>query len=262
MPRDISRNTMKKCLILTLLLVLCFASCNRKKDNFAVLNQKNKKFIQIIQAKDSGYITKHKGIEFLIAAKLTDTLNSYWSQAKDNDTIGKYYRNPSSNSYFFCTIDLSKKYSFETHLLIEVKSNGKILETQRFFHGNYSCCWENYYEGFNKHGKYFGLKTCGTGSGYCASYLYLFKEILSQESQNSIPESYWSSFVISQNLTSKLELKNDVLIMHYKLEKGELNENSNFKVNETRIFDVRYVFKNKKWVTRENKKFDGLDLDL
>lgn len=253
---------MKNSQLLTLLLVFFFVSCNLKNNNFAALDQKQEKFMQIIQEKDSGYINKHKGIEFLLAAKLTDTLNSYWSQAKDNDTIGKYYRNPLSNTYFFCAIDLSNKYSFETHLLIELKSNGKILKAERFLHGNYPCCWNNYYEGFNKYGKYFGLKTCGTGSGYCASYLYLFNEILSQESQNSIPESYLSSFKITQNLTSKMELKKDTLIMHYKLEEGELNDNSDFKISETRIFDVLFVFKNKKWITKENNKFDGLDFNI
>jgi len=216
----------------------------------------------MIQAKDSGYITKSSGIGFLQAAKLTDTLNSYWSQANDHDTIGKYYRNGRSNNYFLCVIDLSKKYTFETHLLIEARPNGKILKKERFNHGNYSCCWTNYYDGFNKYGEYFGLKTCGTGSGYCASYRYLFKEITAKERQNAIPESCWSSFGITQNLTSKMELKNDTLVMHYKLEKGELNDSSDFNVNETKIFDVKFVFKNKKWITGEKKKFDGLDLDL
>ncbi|MGK4568141.1 hypothetical protein [Flavobacterium sp. 3HN19-14] len=112
------------------------------------------------------------------------------------------------------------------------------------------------------YGEYFGLRTCGTGSGYCASYLYLFKEITSQKSLKFIPENYWSSFITAQDLTSKIELKKDELIMHYKLEKGELNDSLDFKVNETKIFDVKFIFKNKRWITTEKSKFDGLDIEL
>lgn len=242
---------------MALLFLLGCAACHPKKD----LNQKEAKFMHLIQAQDSGYFTKRKAIGFLLAAKLTDTLNSYWSQANDNDTIGKYYRNASGN-YFLCTVDLSKKYAFETHLLIETKPNGEVLRKERFFHGNYSCCWENYYEGFNQYGAYFGIKTCGTGSGYCASYLYLFKQIIAQKKQNSIPESYSSYFGIAEQLTSRMELKNEDLLMHYELEKGEINDSSEFEVNETKTFDVRFVFKNNKWTTTEKNKFDGLDLDL
>jgi hypothetical protein len=253
---------MKTYRILSFLLILVFASCKPKKDNLPTLNQKEEKFLQMIQAKDSGYITKHKGLEFLLTARLTDTLDSYWSQAKDSDTIGKYYRNALTNNYFICTIDLSKKYSFETHLLIEVKPNGNIVKKERFFHGNYPCCWNNYYDGFNKYGEYFIIKTCRTGSGYCAGYLYLFKEISSQKSQQSIPESYWSSIGVTQNLTSKMELNNDELIMHYKLEKGELNDGLDFKVSQTKVFDVKFVFKNKKWTPTEKNKFNRLDMEL
>ena len=237
--------------------------CRCKENNSPrTSNLNGTKLHQIIQLKDSGYIVKKKGLDFLVSSALTDTLNSYWNQAKDNDTIGKYYKDHASNNYFMCFVDLAKKYSFETHMLIEVNENGEIMKKERFFHGNYSCCWKNYYEGFSKRGKYFCLKTCGTGSGYCASYLYLFKEILPQESQNSIPEEYWSSSGITQKFTSQMELGNNELTMHYKLEIGELSDSSAFRADQTRTFDVNYFFKNKKWITKDESKFDGLDLNL
>ncbi len=49
--------------------------------------------------------------------------------------------------------------------------------------------------------------------------------------------------------------------MHYKLETGELYD-LDFRVNETKTFDVKYFFKNKKWTTNEESKFNGLDLSL
>ena len=242
-------------------IIACSLSSCKDNNRPRMLNLKEAKLNQLIQSKDSGYIVKKKGLDFLLSLSLTDTLNSYWNQSKDNDTIGKYYKDYASNNYFMCFVDLTKKYSFETHLLMEVKGNGEILKKERFFHGNYPCCWKNYYEGFSKYGEYFRIKTCGTGSGYCASYFYLFKEILSQESQNSIPKEYWSSSLITQHLTSQMELKDNELTMHYKLETGELYD-SDFRVNETKTFDVKYLFKNKKWTTNEESKFNGLDLSL
>lgn len=249
-----------KTLIFT--LIIAFSLCNCKDNNRpSMLSLKETKLNQLIQSKDSGYIVKKKGLDFLLSSSLTDTLNSNWNQTKDNDTIGKYYKDYTSNNYFICLIDLTKKYSFETHLLIEINENGKILKKERFFHGNYPCCWKNYYEGFSKHDEYFCMKTCGTGSGYCASYFYLFKEILPQENQNSIPNEYWSSSIITEHLTSQMELKDNELTMHYKLETGELYD-LDFKVNETKKFNIKYLFKNKKWTTNEESKFNGLDLSL
>lgn len=246
--------------------VILFFACNGRQENGAtnILNDKVQ-YSKLILSNDSGFVIKKNGLPFLLATSLTDTTDSFWNQAKDNDTIGKYYKVRETGSYFYCSIDLTKKYTFETHLLIEINPVGEILKSERYFHGNYPCCWDNYYEGFNKFGDYFGLKTCGTGSGYCASYLYLFKDILPQEKQNSIPQSYWSSLGaggLSQSFSSEMEFKKDKLVLHYKLEDGELDDSSNFKIKKTKTFDVNYVFKNNKWTTNDSSKFEGLDLNL
>ncbi|NUO00027.1 MAG: hypothetical protein HUU01_05360 [Saprospiraceae bacterium] len=167
-----------------------------------------------------------------------------------------------TGNYFYCSIDLTKEYSFETHLLLELSPTGEILKSERFFHSNYSCCLDNYYEGFSKLGDYFGLITCGTGSGYCAGYLYLFKEILPQDAQHSIPQWYWSSLGEQfQRFSSTMELKKDNLVVHYTVEDGELDEGSTRNIKETRKFDVRYGFKNNQWVTNDTAKFEGLDIN-
>ncbi|MGK4568140.1 hypothetical protein [Flavobacterium sp. 3HN19-14] len=128
----VSRYTMKTLRIFIYLTIFSFASCKTKKGDISTFDQRKEEFLQTIQAKDSGYIIKQKGIEFLLATNLIDTLNSNWNQAKEGDTIGKFYKNKLTNSYFLCTIDLSKKYSFETHLLVEIKPNGKILKKKDF----------------------------------------------------------------------------------------------------------------------------------
>ncbi len=260
----VSRHTMRQLFILS--FVVLFFACNSRQQS-ASINIQNDKFrnSKLILSHDSGFVIKKNGLSFLLANALTDTTDSFWNQLKDSDTIGKYYKVRETNNYFYCTIDLTRKYTFETHLLIEINTIGDILKSERFFHGNYLCCWDNYYEGFKKYGDYFGIETCGTGSGYCASYLYLFKNILPQEKQNSIPQSYWSSLGaggLSQRFSSEMKFKKDKLVLYYKIEYGELDDSSNFNIKKTKTFDIEYLLKNNKWTTNDSSKFEGLDLIL
>lgn len=223
-----------------------------------------KRNLGLTLSQDSGFILKKDGLRFLLSVAITDTSNSYWTSVKDNDTIAKFYKVKQTGNFLVCTIDLTKKYFFETHLLLEIKADGTILKNERFLHSNYPCCWDNCYEGFNKSGGFFCIKTCGTGSGYCGTHIYLFKEIKPQDKQNSIVESYRSSFSrdgISQNLSSTIEWHNDYLIMHYKLEEGELDENyRNFKVKHTDRFDVKYILQNDSWIATDSIKLKDLDM--
>lgn len=194
---------------------------------------------------------------------LADTSNTSWSTITDKDTIGKYYKIRETGNYLCCVLDVGQEGEFETHLLLEIKPNGTPIKTERFLHGNYPCCWGNHYEGFNRYGDYFSLKTCGTGSGYCASYLYLFKTLKPQEAQNSIAESYWSAFSgdeLVHSLTSTLEVGPDSVVMHYRLKKGILGDDSNFKIKETDIFDVAYHWNDHTWIATDSTKLKTLDL--
>jgi len=219
----------------------------------------------LIFSQDSGFILKKDGLPFLLSVTLTDTSGSQWtwSQVKDNDTIGKYYQVKQTGNFFVCTIELTKKYAFVSHLLLEIKSDGTILKNERFIHGNYPCCWDNFYEGFKKRGEYFYFKTCGTGSGYCGSRIYLFKNIISQDKQNAIPESYrsFSGDGQSEVLTSTMELRENYIIMHYKLETGNVDRNSkNFKAKKKDKFDIKYILHNSNWVATDSTKIKDLDL--
>jgi hypothetical protein len=223
-----------------------------------------KKGIGLNFSSDSGYVIKKDGLHFLLSVMLTDTTNSFWAQAKEIDTIGKYYRNTESGTYFVCLIDLSNKFDFETHLLLEIKVDGTVIKSVRYFHGNYSCCWNNYYEGFYKRNNYFVMTTCGTGSGYCKSEIYIFKEIVPQNTQKSISISYWSSDgedKYSLNLSSVIEWKEDCLFVHYTLEKGKLTNNSlKFKVKKTEKFKIQYLLKNGQWEPVEVNNIDKLGI--
>ncbi len=211
---------------------------------------------------DSGYILKSEGLKFLLSSRTTDTANSSWHLFKDNDTIGKYYKVVNAQSCFLCLIDYGGKYSFETHIVFEINNKNLIVKSERFFHGNYSCCWENSYDGFMKYGDYFAIKTCGTGSGFCSSYLYVFKELFAQDSMNGIPESCWSAENgngMAKNITSALELVNEKIIMHYTAEAGIIKDSKPyFKVKYRRKFDVMFYFENKYWKANDSSELEGL----
>ncbi len=211
---------------------------------------------------DSGYINKKEGLQFLLSNSLSDTANSAWYLMKETDTIGKYYKVNESGNFYLCLIDYSNRYTFETHLIIEVNPSGDVLESERFRHGNYPCCWRNYYDGFNKYGEYFGIITCGTGSGYCASHLYLFKQLISQDEQKSIPEDYWSCGPNGEfhSLNSTMEFQQGNLIMHYKLDYGKMSLKGKNKVKKTKSFDAIYTFKDNKWTTNDSTKLRDLDV--
>ena len=58
-----------------------------------------------------------------------------------------------------------------------------------------------------------------------------------------------------------MEFKDNYLIIHYLLENGELDDNSEFKVIKSRTFDVKYIFNDQKWVTNDSIKFKGLQIN-
>jgi hypothetical protein len=210
---------------------------------------------------DSGYILKKNGLRFLVSVGIANTANSFWSNVKSNDTIGKYYYVKRSNSFYICLIDLSSFYPFVTHLLLEVDTMGKILKQESFLHGNNPCCWDNDFEGFNKYGDYFGLKTCGSGSGYCSSYLYLFKEIIPQDKQLQIPISYWTNMCpdgLEESLNSSFNLRNDSLHLDFIFKRGSYDRNSNFKVIKSSKFEMLYIFNGNKWRTNDKSKLKNM----
>jgi len=249
--------------ILTIPFIITFCSGSVKENSSLIHKSVASNKLEL--SLDSGFITKKVGLPFLLSNKLTDTTESFWDQVKDFDTIAKYYKIKETGNYYYCSIDISGQYSFETHLIIELTSDGEIIKSERFKHGNYACCWNNYYDGFNKYGDYYGIDICGTGSGYCATYLFLFKNLIPQDSQKEIPIRYWSSMGPkgqSQSFSSSMDIDKEVIIMHYRLDEGELDDSLNFNINKTRAFEVKFNLIKGIWTTNDTAKFEGLDIWL
>jgi len=223
---------------------------------------------KLLPTNDSGFVTKKEGVAFLVANFPTDTTQT-WTIYKQTDTIGKYYRLENSDNYIMCLIYFNPKDYFETHLVIEITPNGELVKSEEFIHGHYSCCWNNAYNGFSKYGDFFGIKTCGTGSGYCSGQLYLFKNVISQNSADWIPfecESYGvydDDFAIIY-YTSNIEIKKDEFIFHYVLKYGDVeynekNKTYDFKSPHIKEFSIKYFYENGKWNTNDKDNLEKLD---
>lgn len=173
---------------------------------------------------DSGYVSKRAGHEFLLKYSLTDSTNFYW-QNNISDTIGKYYYIKQTGRYYVYIMDYKEEFSFETSIVAEVTAKGGLMQYERYLHGNYPRCLENYADGFWKHGDNFIVKICGTGSGYGATYMLLFNSITPRDSLELIPLSYWSQMLSAagEDLSSTIDLRANKLTIHYQLQTGDYN---------------------------------------
>lgn len=243
-----------------LILIVFLSTCKYKDSNSIKTLDKKQSNFYLFTNPDSGFINKKSGYYFLLSNTIADSSET-WKSINDSDTIGKYYKINDTENYLMCLTDFSEKHPFTTHLLIESDKNGNMIHSERYFHSQYPCCWKNNYDGFNQYEEYFGIKTCGTGSGYCFEYIYLFKKLLPQEIIKPIPKSYWSANPeYSQHLTSSMKIDGNKIIMSYKSEEGNLDENSNFIVKKIEKFKVDFIYENNTWHTPDSSKFEGLDI--
>ncbi|MEY5047345.1 MAG: hypothetical protein RLZZ175_704 [Bacteroidota bacterium] len=153
-------------------------------------------------------------------------------------------------------MDLSKKYTFETHLLIKINSKGEITDTSRFIHWNYPACIDGK-DALNKYGDYYGISICQTGSGFSAEYIYFFKDFVKQDKQNPILISLFSGLGYQTEIVnSSLKIKNDIIKLDYEVETTQ--ETYETKVN-LKQFKVDYFLKNNKWETKDSAKFEAIE---
>ncbi|AWH85383.1 hypothetical protein HYN59_09775 [Flavobacterium album] len=212
---------------------------------------------------DSGYIRKGEALRLLSQAKYDpgtewegrDTLDLEARIYKFSDTIGKYYRMDNGKYIaLLCDIIHPDRNMFT---LLEINDKGEVLQAEPYYAGMHQCCWERHYEGLKKYpGGYFGTKSCGTGSGFCSSYLYLFKDFSPQG--NGISTYIYSGWCIggeiSCHLTSDMEIKNDTVTMHYTMEHLKERRNGKYKTVFSEKFDVKYVEREQGWVALDSTK--------
>lgn len=148
-----------------------------------------------------------------------------WDLHAPSDTVGKYVYLRDLKTYIVCLNDYSEV--FETHVLIAVDNKDDKLvyrNMERYYHGNYPCCWNGEYEGFFQWEGMAVLKTCGTGSSLCSESMSFFHTVTPQKVTPAVL-TQWSIF--EEGLysigDSKLSVKKDQIIVRYDLEKGKID---------------------------------------
>ena len=238
-----------------LLLLACLCSSVEDRQQ---LFPPQARYLRLVFSGDSGYIRAAEGLPALRAAGLTDTLHPY-NGFQSTDTVGKYYRIPERAGYLVCASQLSHD---EGHTLAEIGTDGRVVRAEPFYHGNYACCWTGYREGFRKYGDFFGLKICGTGSGHCADYLFLFQEVIPQAPQYGILMAYTSAIGpngIRESLSGTLSLHQDSLKVHYLLSFRQRRPNGNPGKTCKEPFDLWYRWNRDGWHASDSARLARLD---
>lgn len=227
------------------------------------------KTIELRLNENDGYLLKNEVLDLLDELNLSKKKNFDSNWINDSDTLGRYFKSTETGNYIFCLYDTNKDYGFETHVLVELKpikgNKFKVVAKERYFHGNYSCCWNNEFDGFSYQNGFFIIYTCGTGSGLCSKHAYYFKHVLPQEQLNSITIEYYiyQDEMEASKLESIIEMTKNQLKISYILSKLSLSENENEEIEYTIIsaekFDVLYEFKENNWTTNDTLNLLKID---
>ena len=198
---------------------------------------------------DSGYISDAE----LFRKIKFDTVNNKDTLYKminihSGDTVGKYYKG-NNGHYFSC---LNASHGFVGFLLVETKPDGTIITKAPYGVSINGFCWNSDYDGFRKYGDYLSFRSCSSGTAQSSGAITLFKTLKPQEEMGEISESLWySNYDDTYNeLTSKIEIKNDTVFMHYTA--TAYTEVDDKKViNTTDTFTIRYVAHGDEWAPLE-----------
>jgi hypothetical protein len=247
---------MKQLFLYTLTLSILALFCSNMSSK--KITNKNCSRIKLELNDDFGYLTKRAGLEILDQIKMTRKSDEWWEIIKDFDTIGKYFKSKETGNYILCLLDLQHTFDFETHVLIELKwiekNTYKVMAKERYFHGNYACCWTNSFSGFNQMSNYFTFDVCGTGSGFCGAKTYYFKNVMPQDSLIGIADQYSSEFdTFLSTLVSTKHIKDNILTYHYRFEHFDINQEEKIRPIGIDTFSIDYILKNNTWFCNDKR---------
>jgi hypothetical protein len=229
------------------LCVIFFAACKLKPQPIS-LQPFNIPGYGAVFKGDTGFLIKRTALPYLLTVKLIDTTIADWSYTADNDTIGKYYQLDKDSGYLACILNYSRDGG--EHLsLFEIDPGGFVKKTFPYYYGTSHCCWSLVFDGFGRLGNYFFIRTCGTGTAFCGSELYLFKTAQSQDNQYPIFEWNWMGSDAADptihQVLSVVDVKGDSVAVYYKVMAG---------VEAVRVdsFDVKYRMVDDIWVASDS----------
>lgn len=275
-------------IILNIVLSLLWGSCGKmpvSQTNFTISNSDSLKasilaktrnpigkIVNLDLPNDSGYFLKNTGLELLFSLHLTDTVDDSWYLMDPPDTIGKYYKSSIPGHYVLCILDYGHQADFETHVLLELKTTSqnkfKVIESERYYHGNYPGCWSNYYEGFNKLNDFFIMKTCGTGSAYSSSLLYFFRTVQPQDWDASIEseryvggDGYGDTGYTDRVLSSKFTVTDSTFKFIFSQEDIKYSKKGNRESTKSRTGIVIFDYSKGKMIPRDSTYIKEFHID-
>ncbi|KOS05350.1 hypothetical protein AM493_04370 [Flavobacterium akiainvivens] len=203
---------------------------------------------------DSGYITPANVLQ-LLKIDPSDTLYTIDLNAPVTDTLGKYYK--MANGNYISSVRVIAHYGY---MLCEARPDGTVLKKEKYIFNNFECCWNGIDNCLRKYGNYYTFLTCGTGTAYCGGELYVFNDIIPQEKQVGITESIWAwtgKKDIYKDLSSKMEMSGDTVIMHYTHCFYREKKNGKHKVKKEQHLDAKYIQQNGKWAAIDSVKVNA-----
>ena len=256
------------------ILILFFICTN--KDTFAQNMNAETVETQLFFDKESGFLTKEEGMAFLLFNSLIDTFSSfsklkYWDKINSTDTIGRYYRIENSDNYMMC-LPHSLDFFGPMYLIIEVTSHGKLVKSEKFDFGN-AHKWNTYYKDFFQKEKFWGIVAQGgyNCGGYLYGNLYLFKELLPQDSITYI--RFFEREISHKNIFRKkkiikryypaMKIEGNELIINYKLNRGKVKTDKAghiiFEYSRTnKKISIKYFYEDERWNTNNTAQLDKI----
>lgn len=187
---------------------------------------------------DSGFINEPQGYQLQALVEEIDTAiflveHSNWDLPLQGPTVsfspleritGKYYRDVKADGVIRWILCLNALTEVGEHpYILEIGQNEKdfsLVSWALYYHGMYDCCWHGPMRGFFRLGPYFFIKTCNTGSLFCAGKahpLYFPQRNKEETEPLAIPVSFWQrqGGRFGQSVESTWQLASDTLIVQY-----------------------------------------------
>lgn len=222
---------------------------------------------------ESGYLKKLDALELIKLAGGNGVIRSEssyidftrWDEVKESEVMAKYYKDKHVGRYMVY-VD-NKACPFPDNMVLQVDIINKTIDRKTFPSGNYNCCWQGQFDGFKKVGEYYYIRPCGTGSGYCAADIHLFRD-LKKVPENPIAEYAWSSgfgdFPYLWLTTTEMELTLDGVKFKYKYEEGEIVDvdttTSVLKAIKTLRFTIDYILVDNRWTAKDSTMLKAINL--
>ncbi len=244
---------------IVLLLVITLWACNKER----VFEEKPKEYLQIDWSKTKGYILRDQGLRILKKLDLRSPDHRTWKILHANDTIGKYIKSPETDHYIFCIWNPQVEIDSSAHYLIEVKhlreNKFEVIAKEKYVHGNTVGCWNNHFDGLQRHYDYFTFQLCHGKKGYSAVEHYYFTYVIPQKELTPITDKIARTNEKGVRLlASKKEFEPQNVKYFYRFESFQWENEKKIKETQIDTFTINYSLSGSLWLADTDKHWNKL----